>query len=109
MVNIGCLGGISYSNYVSPSELFNSVILMFSALFLVYVFFNVRSQRKKKVNYSITTDSNEIDVLMQPRNKELIHYNSENLPFVNKPISLLRFIFWSLVLLTGLIILYLNY
>lgn len=109
MINGDCFGNTFNSGYVSPTELFDSSVLMFSALFLIYVFFTVRSQRKKNIEFVTPLDIDRVDVLMQLKNDELKNYRSDKLPFTNQSFSFLKLILWTLgllVLITFFIILF---
>lgn len=103
MINGDCFGRVFYPRYVSPMELFDSSILIFCALFLIFVFFRVRSQRKKNLEVVTSIDFTKVDVLMQPQNDELSHFNSDKLPFVNKNFSFLKFFLWGIGLMFGVV------
>lgn len=99
MINGNCFGNMFYPRYVSPIELFDSSVLMFSALFLVYVYFRVRSQRKKNIEIVTSIDAKRVDILMQPQNNELRNYNSDKLPFTDQNFTFLKLFLWLLSLL----------
>ncbi len=73
-----------------PKDDFETIGFLLCSLLLIYIFFRVRSKRKKGVKYATIVDPSQVDVLMQPRNEELLNINSDKLPFVGQNISPLK-------------------
>lgn len=99
MINDECFGGNAFYNYLSPTEDFNSIFLVFSGILLIYTFIRVKNQRKIKEGYSASIDYKNRDVLMQPRNEQLNKDNYEKLPFVGESFSFIQFFLWGMAII----------